>query len=679
LLFLFRRDELGEVESLALATSLGLATVSALTLAVSAAGFSFASLALWICLILPLALGVAFAGFLFRRHRESSPRSRRLPEFPVSLWLIVGVPATVMALLYGLMPPYDFDVLEYHFEIPKEWNLTGVGRTDGNVYGAMPQGAEMFVLWGMDFESNVWMWRQGTHVGKAILAGFIPLTSLLAASIAGRIAGRRAGLFAGWTALTLPWLWSVGVSGLVDHVWGLYFLAASWTAFRTWFCDAADPEALASESAADAPAGATNRATDRWRLSVGGWRLRTKPSLRWAALAGAFFGAACACKYPAVPLIGGPLVLLHVACCVAASRRSGFPGRSFWLATLVAAFTAVLLGGGWYVKNVVLYGNPVFPLATNVFGDAGWPEELQANWNRVHRVPGETFWQRWSPIGLVQSAWLGLFATAGASPLVPLGLVAFTLAKRPARSMWIILAIASGFFLTFWLTTHRIDRFLVPTYPLLAVVAGAGFAAGTSSFDRLMRQVAFWLGLAWCLVAIPYLRIETHIDARLLQSFERLKNGDGFGDLPPRIAEPVQWLNENVKLGTVLSIGDAAVFDFEAPVVYHTCFDECPLQVWNDEANGDAATLRAKLVENEIAFVYVHWGEIARYRSPGNYGFPFPIVTREGFATLVEQGVLSPPRTVGPPMGEKGSPAWEIYPVAPEAATASPPSTEAQP
>jgi hypothetical protein len=42
----------------------------------------------------------------------------------------------------------------------------------------------------------------------------------------------------------------------------------------------------------------------------------------------------------------------------------------------------------------------------------------------------------------------------------------------------------------------------------------------------------------------------------------------------------------------------------------------------------------------------VEWSEIARYRSPGNYGFT-PFVTEAFFRNLVEAKVLDPPSKLG--------------------------------
>ena len=100
-------------------------------------------------------------------------------------------------------------------------------------------------------------------------------------------------------------------------------------------------------------------------------------------------------------------------------------------------------------------------------------------------------------------------------------------------------------------------------------------------------------------------------------------------------------LNARRSDGRLLVIGEAAVFDLEMPVLYSTCFDDSPFERM---AKGRTATeIRAALVDSGVTYVYVDWGEIARYRSPGNYGFT-GFIQPALFDQLVEQGVLEPLR-----------------------------------
>ena len=74
-------------------------------------------------------------------------------------------------------------------------------------------------------------------------------------------------------------------------------------------------------------------------------------------------------------------------------------------------------------------------------------------------------------------------------------------------------------------------------------------------------------------------------------------------------------------------------------MLYNTCFDDCIFeQLVKGKTPGE---IRAELAARHIAYVYVNWSEIDRYRSPGNYGFT-DFVQPAVFARLVQQGVLEP-------------------------------------
>jgi hypothetical protein len=69
----------------------------------------------------------------------------------------------------------------------------------------------------------------------------------------------------------------------------------------------------------------------------------------------------------------------------------------------------------------------------------------------------------------------------------------------------------------------------------------------------------------------------------------------------------------------VLLVGDAQPFDLEVPTLYNTCFDNC---LFEELLKGrSAAERRAMLRQHGITHVVIHWFEINRYLSPGNYGF----------------------------------------------------------
>jgi hypothetical protein len=215
------------------------------------------------------------------------------------------------------------------------------------------------------------------------------------------------------------------------------------------------------------------------------------------------------------------------------------------------------------------------------------------------------------------------------------------------------------FLLIWWLATHRLDRFLVPVIPLAAVLAGIGCEFALSRPLKWVLYPLLAIGLAYNLAYVswpmPLSALVMAGDNRWLVPLEELRRDEPRDDkLVSRVNTDVRWLNANVPPGqAVLCVGEAGVFDLQVPHYYHTCFDDCLLVDWM--ASKTAAERKQLLHVKQIAFVHVDWEEIARYQSPGNYGFD-PRFSRGLLEELVAQGVLARPLADAPP---------EIYPVLP--------------
>ena len=193
------------------------------------------------------------------------------------------------------------------------------------------------------------------------------------------------------------------------------------------------------------------------------------------------------------------------------------------------------------------------------------------------------------------------------SPLV-VPLAVFSLAGGPAspsrrRLAWVLLAYATFVIATWWLFTHRIDRFWIPIFPVLALMAGAG---------------ACWTSTSWWRAILASLLLVGLTGSFLLATW-------GIGNdwfvplqtLRERIDPWHHFFNDDPAGGGVLAVGEAAVFDLKPPVFYNTCFDDC---IFEQLVKGKtAAEIRAELTSRHIAYVFVNWGEISRYRR--TYGY----------------------------------------------------------
>jgi hypothetical protein len=448
----------------------------------------------------------------------------------------------------------------------------------------MPSGVEMLHLLGMEALGD---WWRGALVGQLLVACFAPATAAMIALTATRAASPRAGWVAAVVYLTTPWIVRVGAIPFVEGPLCFYHAALIWTAWRA--CSASPEE--------------------RTRL--------------WGVV-GLLAGGAMACKYPALVSAVVPFGILALV--VAIHRRS-------WRVALAFAAGWGVVMAPWLGKNVVDTGNPVYPLAYPIFGGRHWDAVRDAQWRAVHgprpisaaalkaavvEVAGRSDWQ---------------------SPLyVALAPLAF-LRRGSRRVVWVLGGYVAYLFLTWWLLTHRLDRFWLPLLPPLAVLAGVG-----ADWVRDRR----WSVLLGVLLAVS---IATNL--ALVSTDLGTGLNEWLGDLvamrtevPRKINPPLARLDSDLPPGAkVLLVGQAGVFHLDHPVVYNTVFNRETIEML---ARGRSPEqVREALADEDLTHVYVDWSEIERYRSPGNYGFS-PFVTPGLFAGLVASGVLEPPEALGP-------------------------------
>lgn len=501
-------------------------------------------------------------------------------------WLWLALPFVMIIVLAAMLPPLDFDVCEYHLQGPKEFFQQGhIAFLPHNVYANMAMGTEMLSLLAMVVAGDWWL---GALAGKTVIAVFTPLCALALVA-----AGRRffnstgVGVVAALVYVSIPWITSISSAGLVEGALACYLFLA---VYAILLPDRQEYETAEPSSARSACA----------------------PS--HLALAGYLVGGAVATKYPAVLF-----VLLPLAVWVLWRRRSAKALGVFLLAAAVGC-------GLWFGKNWVLTGNPTYPLLYEVFDGRTWNADKQQQWNAVHRPHDFSPKALGNDLGrvLLTSPWLSPLVI----PLALLALVGGSGATDNRRLAWQLLVYAGFVIAVWWLFTHRIDRFWLPVLPILALLAGVGACWSSARWWR-----GLFLGLLLLGLGANFLVASAGQSNAWFVPLEQLRND-------PQWTNPWhRFFNTHAAEDTVLTVGDAAVFDLKPPVLYNTCFDDCIFQQIVEDKS--VSEIRAELASRKIAFVYVHWGEIARYRSPGNYGFS-AFVWPEVFDRLAEQGILEP-------------------------------------
>jgi 4-amino-4-deoxy-L-arabinose transferase-like glycosyltransferase len=607
-------------ERLFFAACLGLSTLSLIMLGFGLIGW----MSRWPLLIVLLIIMVAE---LVRVPRTWSPRHGRVFDqkhghttdvetaapanntvqsswFP---WIVISIvtPFVFCMLLGAMSPQTDFDVIEYHLGGPKEWFLQGrITRLPHNVYTSFPFLTEMLVLSGMVLYGD---WNWGALAGQAAIAGFAPLVAIGLYATARRWFSDRAGWFAALIWLTTPWVYRISIIAYAEGGLACYLFAAFAIALRiVW-----PQEHPSQTTAGDQP-----RPTDRPAALYG--------------VCGFLAGSAMACKYTGLISVIIPVGLLLAGVTARQAlqttnlRRLCLTGPAFALGVLVAI-------GPWLLKNTVETGNPVFPLAYSIFGGNGRDAAMNEQWKRGHSSHyaslSDWIWD-W-PVKLTDvvanNDWHSVLMFAFA----PIALLA---AWR--RKVWLIWAFIGWQFLTWFLFTHHIDRFYVPMFPVVALLAGCG---------------ACWLWTQlpgrWCGGLL--------IAASLAFNIWIMQNIGGFnaGRTDLRAAENLvvspsqRWLNDEFANGRlpanfkVLCVGEAALFHAKFPYVYNTVFDRSLFeQCFADKSPAES---REWLRQRGITHVLVNWSEILRYREPGSYGYT-DFAHPDTFAKLQTAGLLGP-------------------------------------
>lgn len=526
----------------------------------------------------------------------------------VSRWLWRLVPLAVCLLLAmyvasGLMPPLEFDVVEYHAQAPKEFfQQGGISFLEHNVYANMPLGIEMHTLAAMVLIGGQDGWWYGGITGNCIICMF----SLLSAAVTGGYAARNFGRDVGWATaailLSAPGNILTAGYGLVDSAMGAYILA-------TVVCLQAWRERQTSQS--------------KELISI-------PISL---ILTGFFAGAAATCKYTGLIFAGIPTLLYLLA--------ESYRNLRSWpilKLNLMVALLCIANVAPWYAKNAFWTANPVYPLASNLFGSGNLSEEQSQRWNRVHQVPK-------SPNGSAydwNSLRTSLLTLAGKSEYLPAVMVPWVLIGIGVSSsgLWrhpitLPLMLGCWIVLVWWSATHRIDRFWLPSLPLFSLVAAAGMHWLMTRYQSTV--VAFGI-----LISLTYGGIVSisgiFTDSRWFVSYDSLREDVGTAESAGRLPKTIGWLNKSLPAESkILAIGEARAFFFERPLLYATCFNTPP---------GESALRQAVpreqfewLSRNGVTHLFVQWREIERYRGAGNYGFskwPQP----SDIKSMIDSGVV---------------------------------------
>ena len=240
------------------------------------------------------------------------------------------------------------------------------------------------------------------------------------------------------------------------------------------------------------------------------------------------------------------------------------------------------------------------------------------------------------------------------SVLFPLLLIFLTLfffrlfRRKENRSVVFLTFYLLFFFFLWWFTTHRLLRFLVPVFPIAAVVTTYFWLRGYMAAGSRPLRAGF-LSL-WIISAIYALSINLISTPGILVPIKSLVSDPArYGTAAFLSGSPMFGKGSE---STLLLVGEARAFAFRfSPILYNTCWDNSPLsELLQKNDNSDSAWTWTdndvrKIKENfhtrRIQAILVDYNEIQRFLSDGNYGltdsrYADPML----FESLVRSGVL---------------------------------------
>ena len=542
-------------------------------------------------IIILLRTGLKFLTSFSKSHAKFMP-PRISAARMLGLFVLV---LTVVYLLAGAVPPFEYDTLEYHAQGAREIFESGkIAFCAHNVYLNMPLGAEMFYLLGIllnpfSGSESVDSLMLGVTGGKFFLS-FVPLFCALGAVLlCKRLISLRADsktLFpvAAISVLSFPDIFQVSSLGLIDLFPALTVLGTVYILLLT-------QDDFLSQAC-------RNKLFFAAGLSLG-------------------FGAAC--KYTMIPFALLPAMF---ALFLLPPRRPGFlklQNLSFF------AIGSLIFGSGWYLKNLLSTGNPFYPLAFTLFGDrtGTWDLAKNARWHTAHSAHGFGLSDFFADLNRC-------LTDDFASLILPVFLVFLFVyfvrtIRQPKKSpLFCILGYLLFFYICWWFFTHRLLRFLVPALPIAGSVTAL-------LWYRIWRTInSKWLKslfiLPWFIAPIYALNLFLVTAPGIFTPIKTLASD------PARYDEaPILVNRERASDAALLLIGESRAFAFRSrPILYNTCWDNACLRSllspkkedafpwqWTEE---EIEQIKTNFQKKKIGTILVDTNEINRFLSPGNYG-----------------------------------------------------------
>jgi len=373
--------------------------------------------------LLLIAAVASFAGWFVPQNFSQDSRGIKRSLSSLDKWLILPLGLLLCAgLIHVLTPAIGNDSLTYHLAVPNLYiNNHGFYYVPGNIFSNYPLHTEMLFLLGLVLHGEVL--AKIIHFSMALLV-LISMRQF----IEHHLHGKASPLLCALIFFSIPSVFRNAHMAYHDMAMAFYSFLALFS-FMNWF---------------------------------------EKRENGWLILCGVFSGLTAATKYSGLllPLLGFLGILFG------ARKKKEKAGRA--VVDLVLYFTgAVIAGIPFYIKTGLLTGNPLYPFFYDFFGGFGWSSE-QA---RFYSYFLHTLGMGRSLFDYILLPWNLSINAQMHSPLFD-GVVgpvfiltlpfAFGLKKTPDALK--IASVYCLFFFLFWASSAQQIRYLIPIFPILAVL-----------------------------------------------------------------------------------------------------------------------------------------------------------------------------------------------------------------
>lgn len=399
------------------------------------------------------SLGAAHATLGGVRSAVNDERAPSWSLFDIALVLLLAIFAT-LNLLGTQIPEIFYDSLTYHLALPDlYWRRHGFYGTPDNVFSGVPLLIQM-------------LFAVALPIGGETLAHLIHWVfglsgALLAYGCANRLAGHRAGLLAALFYYSNPLVGVMSWKAGVDLGTSFYLLLAVYALGMAY-----EDKQLQRE---------------------------------WLTVSGAMCGFTMGTKYQAWPLAGVLAALIAWE-----SGKDALRNTSAMLRSVAPFFISLLASFAiWPLRNLFLYGNPVYPMFQENFTSWG----TRIDWRALLRDGGRDAVAALSTmdgfVHLLKSPWhlsTQQNDTTMFGPVFLLGLP-LLLVYRPERRVERVIRAAMLALWAVWSLTTYLPRYFLPTFLvatiLFAVSTERVFSANGKKFAYPLILVVLVTNFFW--------------------------------------------------------------------------------------------------------------------------------------------------------------------------------------